>query len=179
MGIAMRLNGTLALILGTATIANCASLGQASDRKLASAALYRANGTPAGTAIITANGEKISIAVVIAGLPQGLHGMHLHTVGTCDAPNFASAGPHLNPHSAQHGTANPAGSHLGDLPNISANALGAGAANAPLPGTRIDLEAVLFDADGTAIVVHADPDDYRTDPSGNSGTRIACGVLVR
>ena len=175
----MRLIRTLALTIGTAMIASCASLGEAPDRKLASAALYQANGTPAGTAIVTANGAKGTIAVAIAGLAQGLHGMHLHNVGKCEAPGFTSAGPHLNPHSAQHGTANPAGSHVGDLPNISANALGAGAAKAALPGTLAEQEAALFDADGTAIIVHAEPDDYRTDPSGNSGTRIACGVLKR
>jgi Cu-Zn family superoxide dismutase len=179
IGIAMRLIRTLALTIGTAMVASCTSLGEVSDRKLASATLYQANGTPAGTTIVTSSNDKVTIAVAIVGLPQGLHGIHLHTVGKCEAPNFASAGPHLNPHSAQHGTANPAGSHLGDLPNISANTLGAGAAKAALPGTRAELEAALFDPDGTAIVVHAEPDDYRTDPSGNSGTRIACGVLKR
>jgi len=169
----------LGLIAAAALVSACASLGDIPDRRLASAALSQANGSPAGTVIVTAAGDKVTIAIAVVGLPQGPHGMHLHTVGKCEPPGFTSAGPHLNPHSAQHGTANPAGSHLGDLPNIAANSLGAGAASAALPGTRAELEAALFDADGAAVVVHADPDDYRTDPSGNSGARIACGVLKR
>lgn len=167
------------LIAATALVSACTSLGEVPDRRLASATLSQANGSPAGTVIVTAAGDKVRIAIAVVGLPQGPHGMHLHTVGKCEAPGFTSAGPHLNPHSAQHGTANPAGSHLGDLPNITASSLGAGAISATLPGTRADLEAALFDADGTAVVVHADADDYRTDPSGNSGMRIACGVLKR
>ncbi|MEY4953875.1 MAG: Superoxide dismutase-like protein YojM precursor [Pseudomonadota bacterium] len=169
----------LTLLAATALVSGCTSLGEVPDRRLASAVLSQANGSPAGTVIVTAAGDKVTIAIAVVGLPKGPHGMHLHTVGKCEAPGFTSAGPHLNPHSAKHGTANPAGSHLGDLPNITANSLGAGAVSAALPGTRAELEAALFDADGTAVVVHADADDYRTDPSGNSGTRIACGVLKR
>jgi len=105
--------------------------------------------------------------------------MHLHTVGQCDAPGFTTAGGHLNPHGKQHGSQNPAGSHLGDLPNITINNNGAGAASAQLSGSSSELEALLFDADGTALVVHAAADDYKTDPTGNSGARIACGVLTR
>lgn len=170
----------LLTVTGAAALAvSCASLSNVPDKRLASATLKHANGAPAGTAIITAAGDKVTIAIAVAGLPNGIHGMHLHAVGKCEAPAFTSAGPHLNPHSAQHGTANPAGSHLGDLPNVTTNSLGAGAVSAALPGTRAELEAALFDTDGTAIVVHAAADDYRTDPSGNSGARIACGVLTR
>ncbi|MBA4161602.1 MAG: superoxide dismutase family protein [Novosphingobium sp.] len=175
----MKPTSLLTLIAAAALVSACASLGDIPDRRLASAALGHANGSPAGTVIITAAGDKVTIAIAVVGLPQGPHGMHLHKVGKCEAPGFTSAGPHLNPNSAQHGIANPAGSHLGDLPNITANSPGAGAVSAALPGTRAELEAALFDADGTAVVVHADPDDYRTDPSGNSGARIACGVLKR
>ncbi|MFO1255264.1 MAG: superoxide dismutase family protein [Sphingomonadaceae bacterium] len=149
------------------------------DHKLATATLHQANGAPAGTAIITATDDRVTLSIAIAGLPQGQHGMHLHTVGKCEAPGFSSAGPHLNPHGVQHGTANPAGSHLGDLPSITASSIGTGTLTAQLRGTRAEIEAALFDADGTAIVIHADPDDNRTDPSGNSGARIACGVLTR
>ncbi len=91
----------------------------------------------------------------------------------------ASAGGHLNPHGKQHGMENPQGSHLGDLPNLSIGADGKGSFSVPLNGSPAEIEALLFDADGTALVVHAKPDDYRTDPSGNSGPRIACGVLTR
>ncbi|HQV05089.1 MULTISPECIES: superoxide dismutase family protein [unclassified Novosphingobium] len=157
----------------------CASLGEVPTKKLATATLRQANGLPAGTAILTAAGEKVTLSLALAGLPAGQKGMHLHMVGRCDAPDFASAGGHLNPGGRQHGTANPSGSHLGDLPNVVIDSNGAAAVSAQLPGTRAVLEAALFDADGTAIVVHAGPDDYRTDPSGNSGARIACGVLTR
>jgi Cu-Zn family superoxide dismutase len=172
----MKLLGALVFV---PALAACTSLGEVPTQKLASAALQQANGKPAGTAIVAAAGNSVTITVVIAGLAPGGHGLHLHTVGKCEAPSFASAGPHLNPHAAQHGTANPAGSHLGDLPSITASSAGAGTITATLRGTRAELEAAFFDADGTAVVVHADPDDNRTDPTGNSGARIACGVLTR
>ncbi len=159
--------------------ASCASVGQIPTQKLATATLHQANGAPAGSAIITAAGTEVSITIAVVGLPQGPHGMHLHAIGKCDAPAFTSAGAHLNPHARQHGLENPAGSHLGDLPGITANSIGAGRVTASLRGSREEIEAALFDADGTAIVVHAAADDNRTDPSGNSGARIACGVLTR
>ncbi len=172
----MKLLSAIALV---PVLASCTSIGQVPTQRLASAALKHANGTPAGTVIVAAAGDAVTVTVVVAGLAQGAHGLHLHAVGKCEAPSFTSAGPHLNPHAVQHGTANPAGSHLGDLPSITANSLGAGTVTATLRGTRAEVEAALFDADGTAIVVHADPDDNRTDPSGNSGARIACAVLRR
>ena len=85
----------------------------------------------------------------------------------------------MNPSGHQHGTDNPNGSHMGDLPNLVISSNGTGTLSAVLRGTRSNVEAALFDADGTAIVIHADADDYRTDPTGNSGGRIACGVLSR
>ena len=158
---------------------SCASVGQIPTQKLATATLHQANGAPAGSAIITAAGTEVSITIAVVGLPQGPHGMHLHAIGKCDAPAFTSAGAHLNPHARQHGLENPVGSHLGDLPGITANSIGAGTVTASLRGSREEIEAALFDADGTAIVVHAAADDNRTDPTGNSGARIACGVLTR
>lgn len=158
---------------------SCASVGQIPTQKLATATLHQANGAPAGSAIITAAGIEVSITIAVVGLPQGPHGMHLHAIGKCDAPAFTSAGAHLNPHARQHGLENPAGSHLGDLPGITANSIGDGTVTASLRGSREEIEAALFDADGTAIVVHAAADDNRTDPTGNSGARIACGVLTR
>ena len=113
----------------------------------------------------------------VTGMPAGEHGAHLHTVGRCDAPDFTTAGGHLNPLGKKHGTHNPQGSHLGDLPNLVVAADGTGSLTIPLAGTAAELEASLFDGDGTAIVVHAGPDDYMTDPAGNSGGRIACGVF--
>jgi Cu-Zn family superoxide dismutase len=112
-------------------------------------------------------------------MSQGVHGVHLHMVGSCEAPDFESAGAHLNPEGREHGTQNPAGAHLGDLPNVTIGRSGAGTVSVTLPGSRDAVLSRLFDADGTAVVVHASPDDYRSDPSGNSGARVACGVLTR
>jgi Cu-Zn family superoxide dismutase len=167
------------LALSAGLLASCTSMGQIPTARVASATLRQANGAPAGTALLTRAGDTMTLSVALAGLPAGTHGMHLHMTGRCDAPDFVSAGGHLNPGGHQHGTANPAGSHLGDLPNITITSAGAGAASAQLSGSSADLKAALFDVDGTAIVIHASADDYRTDPSGNSGSRIACGVLTR
>ena len=160
-------------------LVGCTSLGQIPTTTLASGTLRMASGAPAGAVALIAQGNDLTINVAALGLQQGLHGLHLHMVGSCDAPDFTSAGGHLNPHSMQHGTANPAGSHLGDLPNLVINDYGAGTVIATLRDRRAAAEAALFDTDGTAIVVHAQPDDNKTDSSGNSGERIACAVLKR
>lgn len=161
------------------SLAGCTSVGQFPLTKIASGTLRTANGAQSGRVVLLAAGDAVTINVVVFGLPPGPHGIHLHTAGSCAAPEFASAGGHLNPHSMQHGTANPAGSHLGDLPNLIVGSRGTGEITVQLRDSRAAAMAELFDADGTAIVIHADPDDYRTDPSGNSGTRIACAVLQR
>jgi Cu-Zn family superoxide dismutase len=104
-----------------------------------------------------------------------MHGIHLHAIGRCEGPDFKSAGGHWNPAGHQHGRDNPMGAHLGDLPNF--DVAGQTVASLTLPVGGITA-ADLADADGTALVIHADPDDYKTDPSGNSGARIACAVLA-
>lgn len=162
-----------------AILAGCQTVDEQPTARLGQATLQLANGLPAGTAQLIASGDEINISIAAVGLSPGVHGVHLHTTGACEAPNFESAGGHLNPHNREHGSANPAGSHLGDLPNLTAGSGGAGTVSATLQGTREDVLARLFDSDGTAVVVHASADDYRTDPSGNSGERIACGVLTR
>lgn len=162
-----------------AALAACTSMGQIPTAKVATATLRQANGTPAGTAIITAAGDRLTLSVAGIGLPTGAHGAHLHMVGRCEVPGFSSAGGHLNPGVRQHGRLNPAGSHTGDLPNLTIDDKGAGTLSVELPGTRAELETALFDADGSALVIHAAADDYKTDPTGNSGARIACGVLTR
>ena len=103
-------------------------------------------------------------------MPAGLHGIHLHEKGLCEGPKFESAGKHWNPGGKQHGRDNPLGAHLGDLPNIEVGVSG-GTARIAAVG------AELADADGTALVLHAKPDDYQTDPSGASGDRVACAVV--
>ena len=107
-------------------------------------------------------------------MPPGTHGAHVHTVGRCDPPAFETAGSHWNPTTMKHGTMNPQGPHQGDLPNLVVDGGGRGTIGATIPGATL---ASLLDADGAAVVIHASADDLRTDPSGNSGGRIACGVL--
>jgi superoxide dismutase, Cu-Zn family len=167
------------LVLVLAALQGCASLGQVPTAKLGSATLRSANGLPAGTALLTAAGDKLTLTIAVAGLPTGQHGVHLHMTGRCDAPDFASAGGHLNPAARQHGAQNPAGSHLGDLPNLVVDAQGKGALSVELGATREAALAALFDSDGSAIVIHAAADDYKSDPTGNSGGRIVCGALQR
>ena len=116
----------------------------------------------------------VSFHISAAGLPHGLHGIHVHSVGRCDPPDFTSAGPHWNPAARKHGLNNPAGPHAGDLPNVEVAANGVLSATVTVPGVTM---ASLLDADGAALVIHAQPDDNVTDPSGNSGARIACAVI--
>ena len=169
-----------ALLLGIATLAGSAAAATPSTpTPFASAALRGTDGSDKGTATIVAVRGKIELQLAVQGLPAGEHGTHLHTVGRCDPPDFTSAGGHLNPHRKMHGSENPQGAHLGDLPNLNVGDNGKGALIASIAGTPEDVTAALFDADGTAIVIHAGTDDYKTDPSGNSGGRIICGVLTR
>lgn len=138
------------------------------------AALRTPSGAEAGRASATEVAGGLRIAVDVKDLPPGTHGAHIHTTGRCDAPDFASAGPHWNPTQMKHGTMNPQGPHLGDIPNLIVGADGRGTVAATVPGATL---AGVMDADGGAFVVHAGQDDLMTDPSGNSGGRIACGVF--
>ena len=137
------------------------------------AELHDSGGSPRGRAKIESIGGIDHMTVEGRDLPQGAHGLHIHAIGRCDGPDFASAGPHWNPGMKMHGRDNPMGAHRGDLPNLLIGTDGRGTVSFDLPPGSAD----LLDADGAAIIVHAGPDDYKTDPSGNSGARIACGVF--
>ena len=145
------------------------------------ATLRNAQGTVVGTVTLAPSPTGIHFTGSLSGLPAGTHGIHLHAVGRCDAPDFASAGGHYNPASTHHGLENPAGPHAGDFPNVVVGSDGSTTLDLTNPRVTLDVNPVggLFDADGTAIVVHAGADDQRSDPSGNSGARIACGVIER
>lgn len=125
------------------------------------------------------SGDSLRVRVEAVGMSPGAYGAHLHAVGRCDPPAFASAGPHWNPTSAMHGKDNPKGMHKGDLPNLMVGTDGRGSFEYTIPNAGLSgmLPNRLIDGDGASVVIHAKPDDYRTDPSGNSGDRIACGVL--
>jgi Cu-Zn family superoxide dismutase len=123
-------------------------------------------------------GDSVRVRVEAMGMRPGAYGAHVHATGRCDRPDFTSAGPHWNPTGQQHGKNNPQGMHKGDLPNLTVGTDGRGSFEITIAGASIGGGPnQLLDADGAAVVIHAAADDYRTDPSGNSGGRIACGVL--
>lgn len=138
------------------------------------ATLQTTQGEVAGSATATASEAGVTISLNVEGLPPGPHGAHVHLAGRCDAPTFESAGGHWNPTDAQHGLEGPPGQHAGDMPNLTVNAEGRGSLEYRLQGASFE---GLLDADGSAMMIHADADDQRTDPSGASGGRIACGVF--
>ncbi|KXH80876.1 superoxide dismutase family protein [Sporosarcina sp. HYO08] len=123
--------------------------------------------------------DGVTIAVIAEGLPPGKKGIHIHETGVCTPPTFTSAGGHLNPAHREHGFDNPKGFHLGDLPNIEVDANGRVSAELELKDVTLEMgqKNSLLDRDGSALVIHANEDDYKTDPSGNSGDRIACAVV--
>lgn len=174
------MNPIKALVLtGAVALGACTTLADVPTERVGQATLSFANGLPAGSAQLVRSGTGLSMAVAVTGMTPGPHGFHLHTTGKCEAPSFESAGGHLNPYGRDHGTLDPEGPHLGDMLNIDVGSNGTGTANLDLPGERAGALDEIFDADGTAIVVHANADDYRTNPSGNAGSRVACGVLRR
>jgi superoxide dismutase, Cu-Zn family len=144
--------------------------------QIAGGQLRTAAGEPRGEVRVTHNGATMRVAVQVNPMPPGTYGVHVHALGRCDGPAFTTAGPHWNPTTRQHGRLNPQGTHHGDLPNLVVGADGSGRFEADLPGSSGG-EGGLMDADGASLVVHARADDERTDPSGNSGDRIACAVL--
>jgi Cu-Zn family superoxide dismutase len=169
-GNTVALAGALALM-----VTGGAAWASAGGPHKAVATLKTSTGEDAGTATATVTKAGLHLAIAVRGLPAGQHGAHVHTIGKCIAPDFASAGGHWNPTWHQHGTMNPMGAHQGDLPNLTVAADGRGKLSIDLPGATL---AGLLDADGSAIVIHAAADDMKTDPSGNSGGRIACGVFA-
>jgi Cu-Zn family superoxide dismutase len=146
-----------------------------------------AQGKSVGTVTIveSGTGEKgagVGLDLDLHDLPPGRHGIHFHQNAKCDGPDFKSAGPHFNPDGKKHGLQNPDGHHAGDMMNFSVNEQGA----AKLKLTDDDVVLgdgtnclSLFSNGGTALVIHADADDMKTDPSGNSGARIACGTVTK
>jgi Cu-Zn family superoxide dismutase len=129
--------------------------------------------------MLTQGPQSVTIAVVVSLLPPGKHGIHIHAIGKCDPPDFKTAGGHFDPFGKKHGLKSPEGPHAGDLPNLEVGPDGKGKIEATVGGLTLGKEglAVLLESNGTAVVIHADPDDEMTDPAGNSGARIACGVI--
>jgi len=154
-------------------VAGCVPMA-APDVPVSTVNLVSSSGTVLGTVRVFSEPTGVMLRIDAAGVPEGQHGVHVHSVGRCDPPGFISAGPHWNPTTRKHGHRNPDGFHMGDLGNLGVGADGKLVAGLLVPQATID---GLRDADGAALVLHAKEDDEVTDPSGNSGDRIACAVL--
>jgi superoxide dismutase, Cu-Zn family len=190
--------GALAFLIGCAGVASAQAPAPPAAPPAAPAAPAPAT-APAAPAGPTASGNfmdsagkavgKVSMAqdtaavvirIEMTGVPAGWHGLHIHAVGKCDGPDFTTAGGHYNPGIRKHGARAADGAHVGDLPNVFAGADGRVTAEIVARGVNLGGPPNhLFDEDGSALVLHATEDDHRTDPTGNSGGRIACAVLAK
>lgn len=183
----MRNIGKITLIAHIGLLAAC---GQKADKQETAPATNQADssGLPSGSqgSLISPGGNVlgtleasespagVSLKIDARGLQPGVHGFHVHAVGKCEGPTFETAGAHWNPGDKKHGAQNPQGPHRGDLQNVTVGDDGLLKTTATLNGATL---AELRDADGAALVLHMNPDDYKTDPSGSSGDRIACAVI--
>lgn len=161
--VALALSGSTAAIAGTTAVAE----------------LRDADGAARGTAKVHKARDGVEVSARIADLAPGAYAIHVHAVGRCEGPDFTTAGAHWNPMGAQHGIKHPEGPHMGDLPNVTIKKNRGGRIVGHLKGAVMQGGTNgLMDADGAAIVLHAKADDHVTQPTGGSGARIACGVLV-
>jgi len=145
----------------------------------AKADLKDAKGKKVGTATLRSSGKGVIVDLDLKGVPPGEHAFHIHETGKCEAP-FKTAGGHFNPSGHQHGITNPQGRHAGDLPNIHVPSNKQLQVSVFVDAVTLDSgKNSVFDADGSALVIHAGKDDYASDPAGNAGDRIVCGVIEK
>ncbi|MEO6432533.1 MAG: superoxide dismutase family protein [Sphingomicrobium sp.] len=175
----MRKVTAIAAATAALVAASCAPIERAGGEPMP---LLNSAGQQIGTVSAYQSAGGATLKIVASGLSHGIHGLHVHSVGRCDGPDFKSAGGHWNPANRKHGFNNSAGPHAGDMSNVSVAANGVLEATLAIPNADISvatsMPGALIDMDGAALVIHAAADDYQTDPSGNSGDRVACAVLV-
>jgi Cu-Zn family superoxide dismutase len=140
--------------------------------------LKDAKGNEVGKAELTTAPSGVLIRLDLTAVPAGEHAFHIHAVGKCEPPDFKSAGPHFNPDEKKHGLMNAEGPHAGDMPNLHVPGDGTLQVEVLNPMVTLNQKAALLDQDGSALVIHAGVDDYVSDPAGNAGDRIACGVVT-
>jgi Cu-Zn family superoxide dismutase len=170
------MNRSVVVIACCASLAGCSSVSLRSPTASANLAPTKGNQV-SGTVSFVQHGDSVVVEAHLVGLTPGLHGFHIHEKGDCTAADASSAGAHFNPHKSSHGGPQVAPRHAGDLGNITAD--GAGVAQYKVEVTGISLDTGADSIIGRAVIVHGNPDDLRTQPAGNAGPRIACGLISK